>query len=72
MKLFLSLALLTSVANASELQPGRCVVITEAGKQPRVTCNTPASERAKPCAIATMVATDGSIVTHYSCVVASR
>lgn len=71
-RLVLAVVLLSSAAVASEHQPGRCVLITEPGKQPRVACNTPASERGKPCAYATMVAPDGSIVTHYSCSVASR
>lgn len=64
-RIILAIALVSSVANAGERRPGRCVVITEAGRAERLVCDVPPSEG---CAEATIVRPDGAIVTRKLCV----
>ncbi len=71
-KFIAALVLMSSSAVASQREPGRCVIITEPGKQPRVSCSVPAGEHAKPCYVETSVNAEGQIVTSYVCTVGSR
>jgi hypothetical protein len=68
-RIAIALALITSVAGATERQPSRCYIVTEAGKPSRMVCDIPPSEA---CIEATFVRADGAIVTHHVCTTEAR
>jgi hypothetical protein len=64
-RIVIAVALVSSVAAAGDVKPGRCVIISEPGKAERLVCDVPPSEG---CVTAHMWRADGSRVERTMCV----